>query len=257
MALTKEQVEQFFEQGFLICDAFMSEPELTDLEQAFDQTFDRLVRENAVQNVQSGEATDDEAHVYQLRTAHLLHEAFDRYIHDERLLGIVESLIGPDIQLIHYQGLYKPPVSGGVVDWHQDNHYWQVDDPSANVTCWIGLDDVTTENGCMWYIPGGHREALHHRRNWDPAEKKGFYFSIDDERLIPANAIPIELKRGQVTFHHSLMPHRSLENRSRRPRRGIAAHFLDPHHEPQFPLFREMAAETKPMLRVKGKAVRT
>jgi ectoine hydroxylase-related dioxygenase (phytanoyl-CoA dioxygenase family) len=32
--------------------------------------------------------------------------------------------------------------------------------------------------------------------------------------------VPIELKRGQCTFHHPLMVHGSYENRSQRPRRA-------------------------------------
>jgi ectoine hydroxylase-related dioxygenase (phytanoyl-CoA dioxygenase family) len=32
--------------------------------------------------------------------------------------------------------------------------------------------------------------------------------------------VPIELKRGQCTFHHPLMVHGSYENRSERPRRA-------------------------------------
>jgi len=27
-------------------------------------------------------------------------------------------------------------------------------------TCWIGLDDSTTESGCVHYVPGSHRWGL-------------------------------------------------------------------------------------------------
>ena len=32
--------------------------------------------------------------------------------------------------------------------------------PRAHLTAWIGLDDATTENGCLWYVPGSHRWGL-------------------------------------------------------------------------------------------------
>src|SRR5438552_3086740 len=35
--------------------------------------------------------------------------------------------------------------------------YWTRTQPLAHLTCWIGLDDSTRENGCLQYIPGSHR----------------------------------------------------------------------------------------------------
>lgn len=29
-----------------------------------------------------------------------------------------------------------------------------------HLTCWIGLDDATTENGCLNYVPGSHKWGL-------------------------------------------------------------------------------------------------
>ena len=58
--------------------------------------------------MQSGEDSDNEYQVYQIRTAHLRHPIFHMLI-DSRLLDMVECLLGPDLRLIHYQGLYKPP----------------------------------------------------------------------------------------------------------------------------------------------------
>ena len=111
--------------------------------------------------------------VFQIRTAHLQHPVFRMLINDSRLLDIVEDLIGPDIRLIHYQGLYKPPGSGGEVGWHQDNHYFDVED-NKTVSVWMALDDATVENGCMWYLPGQQLKPLAHQKLWDTSEKKGF-----------------------------------------------------------------------------------
>ena len=32
--------------------------------------------------------------------------------------------------------------------------------PMAHLTCWIGLDDATRDNGCLQYVPGSHRWQL-------------------------------------------------------------------------------------------------
>ena len=37
-----------------------------------------------------------------------------------------------------------------------------------HLTCWIGLDDSTTENGCVHYVPGSHRWPLLPRTRRSP-----------------------------------------------------------------------------------------
>src|SRR5437588_4303458 len=60
----------------------------------------------------------------------------------------------------HDQHFCKPAKHGGVVAWHQDYSYWTRTTPMNHLTCWIGLDDSTRENGCLQYVPGSHRWPL-------------------------------------------------------------------------------------------------
>ena len=60
----------------------------------------------------------------------------------------------------HDQLFCKPAQHGGVVAWHQDYSYWTRTKPMAHLTCWIGLDDATKDNGCLQYLPGSHRWSL-------------------------------------------------------------------------------------------------
>ena len=78
-------------------------------------TVDRLVGDAALENAQSDNDSGENYQVYQIRTAHLQHPIFGMLKHDNRLLDMVECLIGPDTRLIHYQGLYKPAGSGDKV----------------------------------------------------------------------------------------------------------------------------------------------
>ena len=224
MRLNAAQIEQFERDGYFLADGFLGAEEVTHLQDCYMATVDRLSRERTLQNVQSGEDDDEDFQVFQIRTAHLQHPVFRMLINDSRLLDMVEGLLGPDLRLIHYQGLYKPARTGGEVGWHQDNRYFDVAE-NRTVSVWLALDDATVENGCMWYLPGQHREALPHEQLWDTDEKKGFYFAIRD--LDDSTAVPAEVKRGGFAIHHCLMPHRSLKNETDRPRRGIAMHFMD------------------------------
>ena len=90
----------------------------------------------------------------------------------------------------------------------------------SHLTCWIGLDDVSTENGCMYYAPGSHR--------WGLLEKKPIAGDMDAVReALTAEQVadfdrklPVEMKKGEASFHHPLLMHGSYENRSERRRRG-------------------------------------
>ena len=224
MKLDATQIEAFEHDGYVLTDGFLSEEEITHIQDCYMDTVARLTRENALENVQSGADRDEDFQVYQIRTAHLQHPIFRMLIHDTRLLDMVEALLGPDLRLIHYQGLYKPARTGGEVGWHQDNYYFNVAD-NRTVSFWLALDDATVENGCMWYMPGRHKELLEHEKLWDIADKKGFYFAISD--FDDNGAVPAEVKKGGFAVHHCLMPHRSLKNQTENPRRGIAMHFMD------------------------------
>ena len=224
MRLTDVQLQQFQRHGYLICDGFLAPAEVDHIAECYMATVERLRQEEVLENVQSGGDADDDFQVYQVRTAHLQHPVFAMLIHDSRLLDLVEDLIGPDIRLIHYQGLYKPPLTGGEVGWHQDNYYFNVAD-NRTVSVWLALDDATVENGCMWYLPGHHHRRLEHEQLWDTSEKKGFYYAIRE--IDATSAVPAEVARGGLAIHHCLMPHRSLKNRTERPRRGLAMHFMD------------------------------
>ena len=64
----------------------------------------------------------------------------------------------------------------------------------------MAFEDVTTENGCMWVIPRAHDRLWDH----EGIESAGYVMREPDE----ASAIPVELKAGQMMFHHGSTPHR-------------------------------------------------
>jgi ectoine hydroxylase-related dioxygenase (phytanoyl-CoA dioxygenase family) len=129
------------------------------------------------------------------------------------------QLLGGGVRFWHDQLFCKPPHHGGVVAWHQDYSYWTRTKPMAHLSCWIGLDDSTRENGCVHYVPGSHR--------WELLPITGLANDMDaikqvlsDEQKAQFKPVAIELKSGEASFHHPLMVHGSYENLSEQPRRG-------------------------------------
>jgi ectoine hydroxylase-related dioxygenase (phytanoyl-CoA dioxygenase family) len=46
-----------------------------------------------------------------------------------------------------------------ICDAHQDEYYIPTRDRSLCAS-WIALDDATIDNGCLWVIPGSHRQGV-------------------------------------------------------------------------------------------------
>ena len=139
--------------------------------------------------------------------------------HPAFLIPASQLLCG-SIRMWHDQLFCKPANHGGVVAWHQDYSYWTETQPMAHLTCWIGLDDATRNNGCLQYIPGSHR--------WDLLPITGLAGDMEAIREVLSeeqrdqfnNPVAIELKAGECAFHHPLMVHGSFENRTSQPRRA-------------------------------------
>ena len=125
------------------------------------------------------------------------------------------------VRFWHDQLFCKPARHGGVVAWHQDYSYWTRTIAMQHLTCWTGLDDATTENGCLHYIPKSHKWGLLEAPTL-AGDMNGLksYLSTEQKEQFD-KPVPIELKKGFATFHHPLMVHGSYENKSERSRRAF------------------------------------
>ena len=128
----------------------------------------------------------------------------------------------------------------------------------AHLSCWIGLDDSTVDNGCVHYVPGSHR--------WNLLPITGLAKDMDsiqtvlsDEQRNQFHAVAIELRKGEASFHHPLMVHGSFENRTPHPRRatvinvfrdGVSSASNEPPLEgvPSVPTGQKMSGQFFPLL---------
>jgi len=125
------------------------------------------------------------------------------------------------VRFWHDQLFYKPAHHGGVVAWHQDYSYWQRTLPMQHLTCWVALDDVTMENGCLCYIPKSHTWGLLDKPELAGDMEGLLQFLNDDQKKQFDAKVPIEMKKGYASFHHPLLVHGSYANKSSRPRRAF------------------------------------
>ena len=89
----------------------------------------------------------------------------------------------------------------------------------AHLSCWIGLDDSTRDNGCVRYVPGSQRWNLLPITGL-AGDMEAIYSVLNKDQKTRFKPVAIELKKGEASFHHPLMIHGSYENRTQRPRRA-------------------------------------
>ena len=167
----------------------------------------------------SNESKDPNSVLFHALGAWRTNPGFHDVLWSPAFLVPASQLLGGSVRFWHDQLFCKPAHHGGVVAWHQDCPLWTRTEPMSHLTCWIALDDSDRDNGCLYYVSGSHR--------WKLLPVTGLAGNMDEimtvlspEQKQAFQPVPIELKRGQCTFHHPLMVHGSYENRSQRQRRA-------------------------------------
>lgn len=136
------------------------------------------------------------------------------------LMAAHQLLEHKPVRFWHDQLFYKPAEHGGVVAWHQDYSYWTRTIAMQHLTCWTALDDSTTDNGCLHYIPGSHKWGLLNAPEL-AGSMDGILDYLTPEQRLNFNPVPVEMKAGYATFHHPLLVHGSYANTSDRHRRAF------------------------------------
>jgi ectoine hydroxylase-related dioxygenase (phytanoyl-CoA dioxygenase family) len=218
--LTGDQIQFFHEHGYLapvrILDGTQVEALRAELQTLVEPAHPG---HTLFYEFHSNESTDPSRVLFHALGAWRIGEGFhDLLWHPAFTVPAGQLLEGP-VRFWHDQLFCKPARHGGVVAWHQDYSYWTRTQPMAHLTCWIGLDDSTRDNGCLQYVPGSHR--------WGLLPKPALAGDMDAIRTVLTaehqsqfNPVAIELKQGEASFHHPLMLHGSYENQTDRPRRA-------------------------------------
>lgn len=177
---------------------------------------------------ESGELRQD-AHLCLNKLGHAMHDldpVFKEFSHSSRLAEVARSIGMKQEKLLQSMYIFKQPRIGGEVTSHVDHTYlWT--DPQSVIGFWFAIDDATTQNGCMWALPGGHRLPVKYR-NRLTADRKSTYNEVFDSTPYPTEGlVPLEAARGTLILLNGTLPHRSGPNTSDKPRHAYTLHAID------------------------------
>jgi phytanoyl-CoA hydroxylase len=209
--LTKEQTEQYWEDGFLVIDDILSLEEL----EAY-RALAEAPKINGIRTEMQNQNKESTVHMLGLTS---LEPKFLELAKHPRIVSLLIDLLGQDIQLQHSKLATKPYAQGvGTFPWHQDYMFY----PHTNtdlLSVMVMLDDATIENGCMQMVKGSHKfGCLDHTKDglFNGVCTQSNYW--EDGQHHVTDIMP---KAGGISIHHGLTLHGSGPNLSGKPRRGI------------------------------------
>src|SRR5262249_45687408 len=217
--LTRDQVQSYRRDGYLVIENVLSETDLATLRQVIDNLVEasRSVTEhNHIYDLEPSHAPEEQ-HVRRIKEPHSVHPAFREIAFSERIADILTPLIGTTSGIRYQTGKLnmKSAGYGAAVEWHQDWAFY----PHTNddlLAIGLYLDDCGPDNGPLMVIAGSHTGPIldHHVDGVfcgaiDPATA-----NIDFSK-----AVALTGKAGSMTIPPVRMVHGSALNPSNRPRR--------------------------------------
>jgi ectoine hydroxylase-related dioxygenase (phytanoyl-CoA dioxygenase family) len=145
--------------------------------------------------------------------------------------AIAARLAGTDcIRLFRDQLIYKPPQAGdadNLVGWHCDRAYWLMCTSEKMLSAWVPLTDCNEQNGTLTVFDGSHRWTNNTAiRGFDRQDMDELEHQFQSSRP-KVKKIALEVRAGQVAFHHCLTIHGSQANLSANPRIVLSIHMQD------------------------------
>jgi phytanoyl-CoA hydroxylase len=226
------QVRSFVDDGFAWAPGLVSAAEIAELKADMLKLARGGYPCEQLKPARPG-ATDQEVleGILCIHQPHFISPVMRRFCSHPGITSVLSRIVGA--HLAHWDGavkcmqsmlFVKGPNKPGQA-WHQDERYIPTRDRSL-CGAWIALDDATIANGCLWVVPGSHRQGyiypLHKPDDLDE------YDGADEAHGFDlAKAVPVEVPAGSVVFFNGYLLHKSLRNRTQGYRRVLVNHYMN------------------------------
>ncbi|REG81139.1 phytanoyl-CoA dioxygenase family protein [Marinomonas pollencensis] len=259
LTLTQEQIDTYHEKGVLVVEAAVADVVCEQLKARMSQLLtefepsskrsifttneqtrhtDQYFMESAnkVSYFFEENAFNDQGELAQPlsfsinKVGHGLHtqdRVFKAFSLSAKWRGILQQLGMAEPRAAQSMYIFKQPSIGGEVNCHQDSTFLYTR-PMSVIGLWFALEDATLENGCLWGVPGGHREGLlkrFERVSENALETK--MVTLKEHAWSPDELVALPVKKGSLVILNGEFPHLSYANRSDKSRHAYALHAID------------------------------
>lgn len=228
--LTEEQISFYRSNGFIVIDNFLSPEELAHWRAAVNKAVnDRAGKKMPGKDILVGDedGINEDSGYYakvfdQLINLWQTDDEVKKIMIDERIGKMAADLANVDgIRVWHDQALFKRPWANPTA-WHLDTPFWSFSHRQA-ISIWVALDDATLENGCLYFLPGSHKETKFDKvsigKNMDSI------FEIYPQ-CAHSKSVAAPMKAGSCSFHNGLTIHGAGANMTSGFRRAMTCAYL-------------------------------
>ncbi len=217
--LSEKQIESYQHDGYIQLHDVLTAEELRRIRAAVDEVTEANIQRR---QAEAGGLRDYDRVFLQMVNLWRVHDTIREYVFSPKLAGIARRLARtPRVRLWHDHALVKLPGDSKPSPWHQDLPYWPMNE-SGSLSCWMALDDVSVQNGCMQFIPGSHLWGSLPPINLSNPQDI-FQYVPDKEKVEPK---VMAMSAGSCTFHNGLTFHYASSNQTDRPRRAMITIYM-------------------------------
>jgi phytanoyl-CoA hydroxylase len=160
------------------------------------------------------------------------HPVFTQFVTQPALVARLQQLLGSPVvmPLAHHNCVMtKHPRYGSETGWHQDIRYWSFERPQL-VSVWLALGHETSENGCLYLIPGTHTLTI----NRDRLDEALFLRTdLSENAALVAQKVSAELEPGDVLIFHCRTFHAAGRNHTDQTKYSVVFTFRPEDNPPR------------------------
>lgn len=258
--LSLSQIQEFNQNGFLVLKNFSTIDQIQSLKARMSEIIDQLdpnelkifTTENQTQVLdryfldsayaircffeedafKPNGQLKTEKHLAINKVGHALHDmddVFERFSYQKAFLDLAKDLGLEQPSIAQSQYIFKQARIGGVVHPHTDSTFLHTT-PLSCLGAWLALEDATTQNGCLSFIPNSHKVYPLQQQYVMNKERSGTEFvdtthervNWDEDKLQP-----VEVNIGDLVLIHGSVVHASTPNHSTQSRHAYIIHMID------------------------------
>jgi len=212
MKLSKEQLEEFNRNGFLILRGFYDTKNCEIIREIAKVHLKYKIEPIETEYEYIGVDKDEfKKSVRRLRQVYDRDIVFKNWMRNEEIKPILSQVLDEEPILVtahHNSIMTKKAKTSSSTEWHQDIRYWRYDSDNL-VSVWLALQEENQENGVLEFIPGSHKMQFNSEQ-FD--EKEFFRADYEANKDLISKKTSFELKAGDVVLFHCKLLHRANAN---------------------------------------------
>ncbi|XP_074976428.1 phytanoyl-CoA dioxygenase domain-containing protein 1 isoform X3 [Caretta caretta] len=244
--VTEEQIQQFYEDGFLVLEEFFTTEECD----AMREQIDKIIAKMDVPPHCRTEFSTDEEEQLQAQSLkgpfwkgvlgfslsdnffpsalHAYDPIFKQITHSSKVQELGRKLGLEKPVVVQSMYIFKQPGIGGEVRPHQDATFLYTEPLGRVLGLWIALENATQENSCLWFIPGSHTNGITRRMvRAPPGTLPCTHFIGSEQTYQDSQFIPVPIRKGGLILIHGEVVHKSELNSSEWSRHVYTFHLME------------------------------